>query len=108
MDMRNAYQTFIGCTEFTDEAPFTRRDMLNSKNSYVGSHENPNSVKEHHFYHEFSINWLGLELLEVLSILRAARIPAQLHEQAYLSAATVSRSFGISPIVDSPKNMVPL
>ncbi|EZA62313.1 hypothetical protein X777_04052, partial [Ooceraea biroi] len=46
---------------WTDEAIFTRRGILNQRNSHLWLHENPHAIHEQHFQHEFRCNvWLGI------------------------------------------------
>lgn len=45
---------------WTDEATFTRKGILNQRNSHIWSHENPRTIREH-FQHSFQCNvWLGI------------------------------------------------
>lgn len=53
--------TFTKKILWTDEATFTRKGMLNQRNSHIWSHENPRAVREYNFQHEFQCNvWLGV------------------------------------------------
>lgn len=46
---------------WTDEATFTRRGIINQRNSHVWANENPRTVREYRFQHEFAVNvWLGI------------------------------------------------
>lgn len=46
---------------WTDEAIFTRRGILNQRNTHIWAHENPRAVREDNFQHEFQCNvWLGI------------------------------------------------
>ncbi|EZA60798.1 hypothetical protein X777_13787 [Ooceraea biroi] len=39
---------------WTDEATFTRGGIINHRNSHVWAHENPRTVREYRFQHEFT------------------------------------------------------
>ncbi|EZA53320.1 hypothetical protein X777_06399 [Ooceraea biroi] len=39
---------------WTDEATFTRGGIINHRNSHVWAHENPRTVREYRFQHEFA------------------------------------------------------
>ncbi|CAH0771727.1 unnamed protein product [Bemisia tabaci] len=46
---------------WTDEATFTMEGIFNQRNHHIWAHENPHSVREHHFRHDFRLNvWLGI------------------------------------------------
>lgn len=58
---QNNDPTFFSRVLFTDEATFTRRGIINARNSHTWSEENPRIARTKHFQKEFSINiWCGI------------------------------------------------
>ncbi|KAJ8943501.1 hypothetical protein NQ318_016281 [Aromia moschata] len=55
-NMQTENPDFLNKFLFTDEATFTRRGVFNWRNNHLWDSENPHSVKERHFQHEFKVN----------------------------------------------------
>lgn len=83
LNEHNNDSTFLSRVLFTDEATFTRRGMLNTRNSHTWSDENPHVAKTTHFQHEFSVNvWCGIIGDHLLG---PYELPTRLNAESYLN-----------------------
>ncbi|XP_050305585.1 uncharacterized protein LOC126742824 [Anthonomus grandis grandis] len=78
----NADPLFLNKILFTDEATFTRRGIFNFRNKHTWALQNPHSVHERHFQHEFKINvWCGIIDNHLLG---SFELPPNLNGELYL------------------------